>query len=233
MQNIFFVGYADLAQGLVNAVAAASTATNPGSSPAALAATQAVTPANAALPPATVRKVNRVLPQGGVWASLPLPNQGSRVTPPPFPPRCPPDMTPMHLQLVSDANGEWAAGLPAARVDPGDTEEMVVVVVWGGGGGRWRWRDGARAAAGRGGGEGRTQAALCRSPHPRRARIYGHGVGLIDAVDPSAPVCGGPPSPAPPPLFPAPAAPKTNGIGIYVHFEGRYCDCSCSFCLKS
>ena len=38
-------------------------------------------------------------------------------------------MTPMHLQLVSDANGEWAAGLPAARVDPGDTEEMVVVVV--------------------------------------------------------------------------------------------------------
>ena len=49
-------------------------------------------------------------------------------------------MTPMHLQLVSDANGEWAAGLPAARVDPGDTEEMVVVVVVvvvvvGGGGG--------------------------------------------------------------------------------------------------
>ena len=43
-------------------------------------------------------------------------------------------MTPMHLQLVSDANGEWAAGLPAARVDPGDTEEMVVVVVGGGAG---------------------------------------------------------------------------------------------------
>ena len=62
-------------------------------------------------------------------------------------------MTPMHLQLVSDANGEWAPGLPAARVDPGDTEEMVVVVVGGGGRGRWRGRDGARAAAGRGGGE--------------------------------------------------------------------------------
>ena len=85
-------------------------------------------------------------------------------------------MTPMHLQLVSDANGEWAAGLPAARVDPGDTEEMVVVVVvvvvgGGGGRGRWRWRDGARAAAGRGGGEGRTQAAVCRSLHPRRAQF--------------------------------------------------------------
>ena len=65
-------------------------------------------------------------------------------------------MTPMHLQLVSDANGEWAAGLPAARVDPGDTEEMVVVVVVvvvGGGavaGARWgarcggpKWRRGS------------------------------------------------------------------------------------------
>ena len=83
MQNIFFVGYADLAQGLVNAVAAASTATNPGSAPAALAATQAVTPTNAALPPATVRKANRVLPQDVDWASLPLPNQVSTVAPSP------------------------------------------------------------------------------------------------------------------------------------------------------
>ena len=83
-----FVGYADLAQGLVNAVAAASTATNPGSAPAALAATQAVTPTNAALPPATVRKANRVLPQDVDWASLPLPNQVSTVTPSPPSRRC-------------------------------------------------------------------------------------------------------------------------------------------------
>jgi hypothetical protein len=48
-----------------------------------LAATQAVTPTNAALPPATVRKANRVLPQDVDWASLPLPNQVSTVTPPP------------------------------------------------------------------------------------------------------------------------------------------------------
>ena len=112
MQNRFLVGYADLAQQLENAVAAASTATNSGSAPAALAATQAVTPASVALPSATASKANRVLPQDVDWASVPLPNQVSAVTPPP-PPRCPPDMTPMHLQLVSDANGEWAAG--AAR----------------------------------------------------------------------------------------------------------------------
>ena len=74
--TFFFVGYADLAQGLVNAVAAASTATNPGSSPAALAATQAVMPTNAALPPATVRKANRVLPQDVDWASA-----GMRISP--------------------------------------------------------------------------------------------------------------------------------------------------------
>ena len=68
-------------------------------------------------------------------------------------------MTPMHLQLVSDANGEWAAGLPAARVDPGDTEEMVVVVVvvvvgggpvsvarWGARCGGPRWRRGSNSS---------------------------------------------------------------------------------------
>ena len=55
MQNHFLVGYADLALRLKNAVAAAATAANCGSAPAALAATQAVTPTNVALPLATVR----------------------------------------------------------------------------------------------------------------------------------------------------------------------------------
>ena len=81
--NVFKVRYADLAQRLENAVAAAATATNSGSAPAALAATHAVTPANAALPPATARKANRVLPQGVDWASVPLLYQISAVTPPP------------------------------------------------------------------------------------------------------------------------------------------------------
>ena len=63
MQNHFLVGYADLALRLENTVVAAATATNSGSTPAALAATQAMTPTNVALPPDTVRKANRVLPQ--------------------------------------------------------------------------------------------------------------------------------------------------------------------------
>ncbi len=63
VQYHFLVGYADLAQRLEDAVAAAATAKNSGSSPAALAATQAVTPTNAALPLAAAPKANRVLPQ--------------------------------------------------------------------------------------------------------------------------------------------------------------------------
>ena len=86
MQNHFLVGYADLAQALEDAVAAASTTANYGSAPAALAATQAMTPTNVALPPDTVRKANRVLPRDVDWASVPLQNQVFAGTPPP-PPR--------------------------------------------------------------------------------------------------------------------------------------------------
>jgi hypothetical protein len=85
VQNHFLVGYADLAQRLENSVAAAATAANCGSAPAALAATQAMTPTNVALPPATARKANRVLPQDVDWASVHLPNQVSAVTPPEVP----------------------------------------------------------------------------------------------------------------------------------------------------
>ena len=83
VKNHFFVGYADLALRLENTVAAAATAANYGSAPAALAATQAMTPTNVALPPDTVRKANRVLPQDVDWASVPLQNQVSAGTPPP------------------------------------------------------------------------------------------------------------------------------------------------------
>ena len=124
-------------------------------------------------------------------------------------------MTPMHLQLVSDANGEWAAGLPAARVDPGDTEEMVVVVVVvvvGGGRGRLRWRDGARAAAGRGGGEGRTQAALCCSPHPKKGFVA-TGWGSSTPSTRAPPSVADPPPPLPPPpSFPLPPPLKQMGL---------------------
>ncbi len=63
VQNQFFVGYVDLAQRLEDALAAAATAANTGSAPAALAATQAATQTNAVLPPATAPKANLVLPQ--------------------------------------------------------------------------------------------------------------------------------------------------------------------------
>ncbi len=69
VQNDFLVGYADLALRLENTVRAAATTANFGSAPAALAATQAMTPTNVELPPDTVRKANRVLPQDVDWAS--------------------------------------------------------------------------------------------------------------------------------------------------------------------
>ncbi len=82
VQKHFLVGYANLALRLENTVRAAATAANSGSAPAALAATQAMTPTNVALPPVTARKANLVLPRDVDWDSVPLPNQVSAVTPP-------------------------------------------------------------------------------------------------------------------------------------------------------
>ena len=113
-------------------------------------------------------------------------------------------MTPMHLQLVSDANGEWAAGLPAARVDPGDTEEMVVVVgvvvvvVGGGGGG-----GGALGSALR-------RAEVAARVEPKRLCVALHtrgglgfmatGWGSSTPSTPAPPSVEDPPPPPPPPL---------------------------------
>jgi hypothetical protein len=119
-------------------------------------------------------------------------------------------MTPMHLQLVSDANGEWAAGLPAARVDPGDTEEMVVVVVVvvvvvgggaGGGGAMGRALRRAEVAA-------RVEPKrLCVALHTRGGlRFVATGWGSSTPSTPAPPSVADPPPPHPPtpPSFPLP-----------------------------